>query len=76
LPPLKLSEAEVKRVHLFSVYEFLKPENVFEGTFGSARGYEVKAPFYKLGDVVIWGATAMMLSEIAELIRPVYSDIK
>lgn len=76
LPPLKLSEAEVKRVHLFSVYEFLNPENVFEGTFGSARGYEVKAPFYKIGDVVIWGATAMMLSEIAELIRPVYSDIK
>lgn len=76
LPPLKLSEAEVKRVHLFSVSEFLNPENVFEGTFGSARGYEVNAPFYKIGEVVIWGATAMMLSEISELVRPILPDIK
>lgn len=76
VPDLKLSEAEVKRVHLFSVNEFLNPENILEGTFGSARGYSVNAPYFKIGDVVIWGATAMMLSEIAELVKPILPALK
>jgi len=76
VPDLKLSEAEVKRVHLFSVNEFLNPANILEGTFGSARGYSVNAPYFKIGEVVIWGATAMMLSEIAEVIKPVYNNSK
>lgn len=76
VPDLRLSEAEVKRVHLFSVNDFLNPENILEGTFGSARGYSVNAPYFKIGEVIIWGATAMMLSEIAELVRPVLSNVK
>ena len=69
LPEFTISESEVKRVIVPSLSVFLDERNTMNGKFSSARGYEVTSPYYKIDDVLIWGATAMMLSEIVSLLR-------
>jgi hypothetical protein len=33
----------------------------------NVRGYEIDAPHYNIQENVVWGATAMMISELLEL---------
>ncbi len=35
----------------------------------SARGFQFEAPAYKINQYTIWGATAMMVSELSEILR-------
>ena len=69
LPQYTTSPQEVKQVLQIPVQHFLDDDAVQHGVFGSARGYEVKAPFYQWGELKIWGATAMMISEISALLK-------
>ncbi len=68
-PLIQMNPAEVSRVITPPVNAFLKDENIHTGMFTGTGGYKIQAPCFKVEDVVIWGATAMILSEIAELIR-------
>ncbi len=68
-PDYVISENEVRRVVEIPLAHFLRPDVLDSGLFGSARGYTVNAPFYKWEDLKIWGATAMMISEIIALIK-------
>ena len=69
IPEFILSEAEVKRVLLLPVSSFLDKGNVSIEVFKSSNGSTVEAPTYRIDDVTIWGATAMMMAEISSLIR-------
>lgn len=69
IPEFILSEAEVKRVLLLPVSSFLDQGNVSIEVFKSSNGSTVEAPTYRIDDVIIWGATAMMMAEISSLIR-------
>ncbi|MBK7683423.1 MAG: CoA pyrophosphatase [Bacteroidetes bacterium] len=69
IPEFILSEAEVKRVLLLPVSSFLDQGNVSIEVFKSSNGSTVEAPTYRIDDVTIWGATAMMMAEISSLIR-------
>lgn len=60
--------AEVKSV-LQIPLSFVLSDNVNNGEFESARGYSVYAPYYEYQSHKIWGATAMMISEIADLLK-------
>lgn len=39
---------------------------------GSSGKWSVKAPYFRLGDAAIWGATAMIISELNEVVGSVY----
>ncbi len=68
-PVYNISENEVQQVYEIPLGDLLHESAVKQGVFGSSAGYQVQAPFYEWGNVHIWGATAMMISEIIELIR-------
>jgi 8-oxo-dGTP pyrophosphatase MutT (NUDIX family) len=68
-PEYNLSVDEVKNILEVPLSFFLQQENRKEDTFSSARGYEVKAPYYDYSGVKIWGATAMMIAELVALIE-------
>lgn len=66
-PEYKLSTNEVEKIITVKISDLLdvnkKGEKLLE------RGnYLVNAPFFKTEDDIIWGATAMMLSELNEVI--------
>ena len=62
------SEREVNKIITPFLNFFSNPENVHREKFASARGFEVDAPYYALNEYKIWGATAMMISEISALL--------
>ncbi|MBK7887526.1 MAG: CoA pyrophosphatase [Bacteroidetes bacterium] len=68
-PVFTINPAEVKRVITPSLEQLCNGENLRSGSFRSSQGIVVKAPCYELEDVVIWGATAMMISEIVEVVN-------
>ncbi|MCU4156064.1 CoA pyrophosphatase [Carboxylicivirga sp. A043] len=59
---------EVEEVIEAPVRQLLMPETVHRFT-RNINGVRVDAPFYKIDDYVIWGATAMMLSEFLQQIK-------
>jgi 8-oxo-dGTP pyrophosphatase MutT (NUDIX family) len=70
-PTFKISEHEVERVITPQLSQFLSEEHDQHGEFESSRGYKVNAPYFAIDDVKIWGATAMILSEIAALAKSI-----
>ncbi len=57
---------EVAKLIQAPLTEFLAPGNLQEETW-QLRGRDVLVPFFDIQDQVIWGATAMMLSELLAL---------
>jgi 8-oxo-dGTP pyrophosphatase MutT (NUDIX family) len=68
-PIFVISEKEVQRIITPPIHLFRDDQAIKEDIFESARGYSVKAPYFELEDVKIWGATAMILSEIGLLLK-------
>lgn len=58
--------SEVQYVIEASVAELLNPANCESETIWH-HGRTIEAPFYRVGKEKIWGATAMMLSELLQL---------
>jgi 8-oxo-dGTP pyrophosphatase MutT (NUDIX family) len=69
IPDFILNETEVKRVLLLPVLSFLDHGNISVEIFMSSSGASVEAPTYRIDDIPIWGATAMMIAEISSLIN-------
>lgn len=67
LPPIHPSESEVQSVIQVSLLHFFDELNLKEGEFFSSGGYKVRSPYFTVEQHRIWGATAMMLSEIVWL---------
>jgi len=68
LPLLCPDPAEVDRVLQVPVRELLEPRTLGTTTW-RRNGRILDAPCYRVGGDVIWGATAMILSELLEIIR-------
>lgn len=70
LPPVTPNPREVDRVLQISLNTLLDPLTL--DTYDWQRnGTKLSAPCYRIGDTCIWGATAMMLSELLEIIRQI-----
>lgn len=68
LPPLIPQESEVASLHEISLNELFEP-SCFQQEQILVRNREgahikIKAPSYKVEELIIWGATAMMISEL------------
>ena len=64
---------EVKEILTVSVSEFLLPENIKIKSVFTSKDKKVKTPCYVFNEEIIWGATAMMLSEVNEMFVRVFS---
>ena len=67
-PHFQPSHLEVAEVLEIPLDHLLDPHNVRKEMW-SIRNTEVEVPFYAFGDHKIWGATAMVLAELLEMIR-------
>ncbi len=67
--PYILQENEVAEVLEVSISHFLAPENIYKKKVRTSYGVEIEAPYFDVFGHHVWGATAMMLSEFAEIIR-------
>ncbi|MFS4493997.1 NUDIX hydrolase [Maribacter sp. 2308TA10-17] len=69
--PFVLQEDEVESIVEVSLTDFMNDANLFEQTLSTSYAKNIIVPAFKLNGYTVWGATAMMLSEVKELLRQV-----
>ncbi len=65
--------AEVEEIIETDVSIFFDERIKGSGNFLSGNMNKIEAPYYNVQQHFIWGATAMMISEVTEILRPVLS---
>ncbi|MFK7812204.1 MAG: CoA pyrophosphatase [Maribacter sp.] len=69
--PFVLQEDEVESLVEVSLSDFLDDGNLFEQTLSTSYAKNISVPAFKLNGYTVWGATAMMLSEVKVLLKQV-----
>ncbi|WP_281540716.1 NUDIX hydrolase [Maribacter aestuarii] len=67
--PFVIQETEVERFIEIPLTDFLKDTNVVTKKLSTSYAKEIDVPAFELNGYIVWGATAMMLSEIKELLK-------
>ena len=62
---------EVEKVIEVKLLDLLKETSVTSKKLSTSYMNNIDVPYYKLNDYVVWGATAMMLSEIKDLLKSI-----
>jgi 8-oxo-dGTP pyrophosphatase MutT (NUDIX family) len=70
IPALNINEREVKAIVKFPLKEINNPSLLKTKKIEASSGLFLTVPAFEIGEYTIWGATAMMLREIGELIKP------
>lgn len=60
---------EVKRVLEFSVEDFLSDKSITKVKMSTSYATDIEVPAFMVDKYVVWGATAMMMSELKETIK-------
>ncbi len=71
-PQFKLQPEEVERIIEVPVSEVLDETTVFYETLTTSYATDIEVPAFNLNGYTVWGATAMMLSEIKELLKQIF----
>lgn len=71
LTSFKINEREVKSIIKFPIHFFSLPDIIKTKKIEASSGFFLTVPAYQLNENIIWGATAMMLSEIDLLLKSV-----
>jgi 8-oxo-dGTP pyrophosphatase MutT (NUDIX family) len=69
IPSLILEEKEVASAFEIPLYRFFEPDILKEKPIKNALGFTLMAPYYDLDGKTLWGATAMMVSELCTIIK-------
>jgi 8-oxo-dGTP pyrophosphatase MutT (NUDIX family) len=69
--PFILQESEVESIVEVPLVDFMDDRKVFTQKLSTSYAKNIDVPAFKLKGYVVWGATAMMLSEIKELLKQV-----
>jgi 8-oxo-dGTP pyrophosphatase MutT (NUDIX family) len=69
--PFVLQDSEVESLVEVSLSDFMDDAKVFTQKLSTSYAKNIDVPAFKLNGYTVWGATAMMLSEIKELLRQV-----
>ncbi len=64
-------EDEVEAILEVPLAEFLDPKNLVTQTLSTSYAKEISVPAFELQGHVVWGATAMMLNEVRELVTEI-----
>ena len=71
LPKFKKQENEVESILEVSLSDFLSDGSLIQTEVPTSYDVQVEVPAFKLNGHVVWGATAMMLGEIKDLLNEV-----
>lgn len=69
--PFKIQETEVEALVEVLFSDFMNDKNLIYQNLNTSYAKNIDVPAFKLNGYTVWGATAMMLSEIKELLRQV-----
>lgn len=64
-------ESEVEKVLEVNLDEFMDNKSIIQKKLSTSYAKEIEVPAFLLSGHVVWGATAMMLSEVKELLKGV-----
>ncbi len=67
--PFVIQEDEVERLVEVYLHDFLDDSNHIEEVLSTSYAKKIHVPAYKLNGYTVWGATAMMMSEMKELLQ-------
>lgn len=67
--PFILQESEVEALVEVHLPDFLDDNKIFTQKLSTSYANDIHVPAFKLNGYTVWGATAMMLSEIKELLK-------
>lgn len=70
-PIFRKQASEVEDLVEIPLTEFLDDQNIISTRMTTSYARDIEVPAYSLGGHTVWGATAMMLSEIRELLREI-----
>lgn len=73
-PYFRPDNKEVKSLLFPSIKDLFNPENKTESMFTSGAGFKLKAPCIQFEKHKIWGATAMMISELEAVMQPLLKN--
>ncbi len=68
--PLQMEkeEKEVAEIHSIAFKRFLQDDAISFPKITMSNGFKLKSPAFEIDNLLIWGATAMMIAEIRRLI--------
>lgn len=70
-PEFRKQASEVEDLVEVPLIEFLDDRNIISTRMTTSYARDIEVPAFSLGGHTVWGATAMMLSEIRELFRKI-----
>jgi hypothetical protein len=70
-PEFKKQDEEVEEIIEVKLQEFLNEANAITTRVATSYNVKVEVPAFKLNGHIVWGATAMMLGEIKDLLKQV-----
>jgi len=68
-PDFHANPKEVEKVIEIRLEDLSDDKNIHQNKIKLPLGISIKTPCYIIGDVTIWGATAMILSEFKEVVK-------
>lgn len=67
-PEFVLDPQEVEDIIEADLFDILNPDKRKEGTILARGKYKIRTPYFDIANRVVWGATAMMLSELSVVV--------
>jgi len=68
IPNFTPNKAEVSKMIVIPLEHFLTEDYINSGVI-EVRSQKINTPYYKINDIKIWGATAMIMSEFSEIVN-------
>ncbi|TDS14422.1 8-oxo-dGTP pyrophosphatase MutT (NUDIX family) [Maribacter caenipelagi] len=69
--PFVIQESEVELLLEVPILDFLDETKIVSKKLTTSYAVDIEVPAFKLNGYIVWGATAMMLNEIKELLKQV-----
>lgn len=70
-PEFVKQEDEVDKIIEVDLLDLLNDNQIIKKTVSTSYSVDVEVPAFKLNNYIVWGATAMMLSEIKDLLKQI-----
>ncbi|WMN05998.1 CoA pyrophosphatase [Marivirga arenosa] len=71
-PEFSRDPREVEHIFQAELEHLIHPQTIQEKELTVAKEVRLKAPFFDIDEKVVWGATAMILSEFVEILKEHY----
>jgi 8-oxo-dGTP pyrophosphatase MutT (NUDIX family) len=67
-PHFQINRTEVEKLIILPISDLVAQEEIFEKSLVMASG-EIFIKYYPFGNEIIWGATAMIMAELIDILR-------